>query len=81
MPEEKTNHTKMAPIIGVAVILSVWAIVIYLLWDVRHYVKLSTTMQRRAVLARGDNEVTEPFRDSPYQSFPGYRTPAQELKW
>lgn len=91
MLQEKTNAPKIGAMIGIGVILTVWAVVIYLLWDVRHYVKFLTTIHRRAYLAhdshnttntntKHDENMAEAFKDSPYKAYPMYR-PAQDLKW
>ena len=56
-----------------------WLLVIYLLWDVRHYVKLACMTQRRVELLH-EYPTTESFVNSPYRNYPfkGYST---DLNW
>ena len=68
----------ISPVLG-------WLLVIYLLWDVRHYVKLAATTQRRAALLQkpsdpSHHQTTEPFVSAPYKNYPlkGYST---QLNW
>ena len=63
-----------------------WGIVIYLLWDVRNYVRMSMDHQHSMVdqdtKTAAQPGKTESFRNSPYQNFSGpLEGWSSELKW